>query len=64
MLSINQLAWVANVLVSTVSGRAVGVRRPAVRREAGIASAAQPGSSAEQTAPCGPPGEEETGGKG
>lgn len=35
MLSINQLAWVANVLVSTVSGRAVGVRRPAIRCEEG-----------------------------
>lgn len=29
MLSINQLAWVANVLVSTVSGGAVGGHRPA-----------------------------------
>lgn len=35
MLSINQLAWVANVLVSTVSGRAEGVRRPAIRCEEG-----------------------------
>lgn len=38
MLSINQLAWVANVLVSTVSGRAVGVCRSAIRCEEGIAS--------------------------
>lgn len=38
MLSINQLAWVANVPVSTVSGRAVGVCRPAVRCEGGITS--------------------------
>lgn len=29
MLSINQLAWVANVLVSTVSGGAVGGHSPA-----------------------------------
>lgn len=31
MLSINQLAWAANVLVSTVSSRAAGVQRLAIR---------------------------------
>lgn len=55
MLSINQLAWVANVLVSTVSGRAVGVRRPAIRCEEGIASPVQPWGSEKQMVPLGLP---------
>lgn len=60
MLSINQLAWVANVLVSTVSGRAVGVHRPAIRCEEGSASSVRLWDWEKQMASSGLSWEEES----